>query len=59
MGNMIDIASWQHSTNEPIDWAQVKKAGYVGVLIKANPIDQLYEPLVSGGRRRCSLALDC
>jgi len=35
MGNMIDIASWQHSTNEPIDWAQVKKAGYVGVLIKA------------------------
>ena len=33
--NMIDIASWQHPGGVPIDWAQVKAAGVVGVLIKA------------------------
>jgi peptidoglycan hydrolase-like protein with peptidoglycan-binding domain len=32
---MIDISSWQHTDNQPIDWAAVKKAGYQGAIIKA------------------------
>ena len=31
----IDISSWQHPGNEPINWQDVVTAGYHGVLIKA------------------------
>lgn len=32
----IDISSWQHPGNAPINWADVVAAGYHGVLIKAS-----------------------
>jgi len=33
---VIDISSWQHPNGAAIDWAKVKAAGYVGVMIKCS-----------------------
>lgn len=44
----IDVSSWQHPNNAPIDWAAVKGAGYVGVMIKASQGTGYKNPFFGG-----------
>lgn len=36
MAKVIDVSSWQHKPGVVIDWAEVKTAGYEGVMVKAS-----------------------
>ena len=40
----VDLASWQHPDNKPIDWPEVKKAGVAFAIIKATQGDSYTNP---------------
>lgn len=48
MWQFVDVSSWQHPSGAAIDWAKVKAAGYVGVIIKATQGVDYVNPYFAG-----------
>jgi lysozyme len=40
----VDVSSWQHPNNEPIDWEAVAKAGFTFAIVKATQGDSYTNP---------------